>query len=131
MHVKTITVCRKILYPIRRCYLLFEDIIGGGDRDYEDLVVNFSPIDDSGFITESPSAAPVPEPSTVDRIACTCRHWAQKKPPLKKSCFTPKTGNLHIKVARFFIRRFPIFLLVMRISFSSFKNSIALFPCDL
>ncbi len=35
----------------------FEDIVGGGDADYEDLVVNFSPTDDSGF-------SPTPEPGT-------------------------------------------------------------------
>jgi hypothetical protein len=37
----------------------FEDIIAGGDADFEDLVINFAPADDSGFMT------PVPEPSTV------------------------------------------------------------------
>lgn len=38
--------------------IAFEDIIGGGDADHEDLVVNFSPTDGSGF-------SQVPEPSTV------------------------------------------------------------------
>jgi len=42
--------------------MAFEDIIGGGDRDYEDLVVNFNPVDDSGF---TDGGAAVPEPSTV------------------------------------------------------------------
>ncbi len=41
--------------------IAFEDIVGGGDADHEDLVVNFSPDDGSGFAT----AAPVPEPGTV------------------------------------------------------------------
>ncbi|MCP4111387.1 MAG: PEP-CTERM sorting domain-containing protein, partial [Desulfobacteraceae bacterium] len=36
----------------------FEDIVGGGDADYEDLVVNFSPSDGTGF------ASPTPEPGT-------------------------------------------------------------------
>jgi hypothetical protein len=36
----------------------FEDIVGGGDADYEDLVVNFSPSDDSGFTS-------TPEPGTM------------------------------------------------------------------
>ncbi|MCP4108575.1 MAG: PEP-CTERM sorting domain-containing protein, partial [Desulfobacteraceae bacterium] len=35
----------------------FEDIVGGGDADYEDLVVNFSPSDGTGF-------ASTPEPGT-------------------------------------------------------------------
>lgn len=38
--------------------IAFEDIVGGGDRDYEDLVVNFNPTDGSGF-------EPVPEPGTI------------------------------------------------------------------
>jgi hypothetical protein len=42
--------------------MAFEDIIGGGDRDYEDLVVNFNPVDDSGF---TDGGAAVPEPSTI------------------------------------------------------------------
>ncbi|GBC62816.1 hypothetical protein DENIS_3793 [Desulfonema ishimotonii] len=37
--------------------IAFEDIIGGGDKDYEDLIVNFTPTDDSGF-------AATPEPGT-------------------------------------------------------------------
>ncbi len=40
--------------------IAFEDIVGGGDFDFEDLVVNFSPADDSGFTTN-----PVPEPATL------------------------------------------------------------------
>jgi len=43
--------------------IAFEDIIGGGDADHEDLVVNFRPTDDSGF-------TPVPEPSTVLLLGC-------------------------------------------------------------
>ena len=38
--------------------ITFEDIVGGGDRDYEDLVVNIKPLDGSGFNS-------VPEPSTM------------------------------------------------------------------
>ena len=37
--------------------IAFEDIVGGGDFDFEDLVVNFAPTDGSGF-------SAVPEPST-------------------------------------------------------------------
>ena len=37
--------------------IAFEDIIGGGDKDYEDLVVNFKPADGTGFTS-------TPEPST-------------------------------------------------------------------
>ncbi len=37
----------------------FEDIVGGGDADYEDLVVNFSPTDGTGFV-----GSPTPEPGT-------------------------------------------------------------------
>ncbi len=39
----------------------FEDIVGGGDADYEDLVVNFSPADGSGFRAYQPT----PEPATL------------------------------------------------------------------
>ncbi len=38
--------------------IAFEDIIGGGDADWEDLVVNFRPTDGSGF-------ASTPEPRTM------------------------------------------------------------------
>lgn len=38
--------------------IAFEDLVGGGDRDYEDLVINFKPTDNSGFTA-------VPEPSTL------------------------------------------------------------------
>ena len=39
--------------------IAFEDIVGGGDRDYEDLVVNI----------KGGSSAPVPEPATVLLLA--------------------------------------------------------------
>ena len=38
--------------------IAFEDIVGGGDADYEDLVVNFTPTDGSGFQA-------TPEPGTI------------------------------------------------------------------
>jgi hypothetical protein len=41
--------------------IAFEDIIGGGDADHEDLVVNFDVTDGSGFTP----GTPVPEPTTV------------------------------------------------------------------
>jgi hypothetical protein len=41
----------------------FEDIVGGGDADYEDLVVNFSPSDGSSFIPQQPASTP--EPATM------------------------------------------------------------------
>lgn len=42
--------------------IAFEDIVGGGDRDYEDMIVNFAPTDGSGF---TDGAAPTPEPGTI------------------------------------------------------------------
>jgi len=49
-----------IFYNTNKGYTMaFEDIVGGGDRDYEDLVVNFSPTDGSGF------ANPTPEPASI------------------------------------------------------------------
>ncbi|MEZ4527457.1 MAG: DUF4114 domain-containing protein [Desulfobacterales bacterium] len=51
-----------LFYETNKGYTIaFEDIVGGGDFDFEDLVVNFSPTDGSGFTT----AAAVPEPATV------------------------------------------------------------------
>lgn len=40
--------------------IAFEDIVGGGDKDYEDLVVNINPLDNSGFGTQ-----PTPEPAAL------------------------------------------------------------------
>jgi len=51
-----------IFFETNKGYTIaFEDIVGGGDRDYEDLVINFRPTDGTSFT----SASAVPEPSTV------------------------------------------------------------------
>lgn len=51
-----------LFYETNKGYTItFEDIVGGGDRDYEDLVVNINPSDGSGFIDQNP----VPEPATI------------------------------------------------------------------
>ncbi|NER08153.1 MAG: PEP-CTERM sorting domain-containing protein [Okeania sp. SIO3C4] len=48
-----------IFFETNKGYTMaFEDIVGGGDVDYEDLVVNFNPTDGSGF-------NPTPEPGTM------------------------------------------------------------------
>ncbi len=48
-----------IFFATNKGYTIaFEDIIGGGDADYEDLVVNFAPTDGSGFTS-------TPEPATM------------------------------------------------------------------
>lgn len=48
-----------IFFETNKGYTIaFEDIVGGGDADYEDLVVNFKPTDGSGF-------NPTPEPGTI------------------------------------------------------------------
>ncbi|MGE0086610.1 MAG: DUF4114 domain-containing protein [Desulfococcaceae bacterium] len=48
-----------LFYETNKGYTIaFEDIVGGGDFDFEDLVVNFTPTDGSGF-------SAVPEPATV------------------------------------------------------------------
>lgn len=55
----TIGYDHAVFFETNKGYTIaFEDIIGGGDADHEDLVVNFSPTDGSGF-------SQVPEPSTV------------------------------------------------------------------
>ena len=60
----TIGYDHAVFFETNKGYTIaFEDIIGGGDADHEDLVVNFSPTDGSGF-------APVPEPSTVLLVGC-------------------------------------------------------------
>ncbi|GBC63099.1 hypothetical protein DENIS_4088 [Desulfonema ishimotonii] len=52
-----------LFYETNKGYTIsFEDIVGGGDADYEDLVVNFSPTDDSGFVG---GGVPTPEPATI------------------------------------------------------------------
>ena len=43
--------------------IAFEDIVGGGDADYEDLVINFSPTDGTGF--SDGQQQPTPEPGTL------------------------------------------------------------------
>lgn len=48
-----------IFFDTNKGYTIaFEDIIGGGDADYEDLVVNFAPTDGSDF-------ASTPEPASM------------------------------------------------------------------
>jgi hypothetical protein len=60
----TIGYDHAIFFETNKGYTIaFEDIIGGGDADHEDLVVNFNPTDGSGF-------TPVPEPSTVLLLGC-------------------------------------------------------------
>ena len=44
--------------------IAFEDIAGGGDFDFEDLVINFYPRDGSGFEEANFASQPVPEPGT-------------------------------------------------------------------
>lgn len=54
-----------LFYETNKGYTIaFEDIVGGGDRDYEDLVINFSPSSGDGF-TEYGGGNPVPEPATL------------------------------------------------------------------
>ncbi len=47
--------------------IAFEDIVGGGDADYEDLVINFSPTDGTGF--SDGQQQPTPEPGTLLLLA--------------------------------------------------------------
>lgn len=43
--------------------IAFEDIVGAGDADWEDLMVNFRPTDNSGFASSSNNSTP--EPATM------------------------------------------------------------------